>query len=182
MAGALRQAQYRHHNVVVLLCGMGGSPVKMLDIETSRENSPWILPALDGPAFGRLRQSLGLSQKRTAAHLGVSLKTVESYEQGWRPVPANIERLLYFLLFKLRPGALEGVPPCWKACACPPERRRECSAHLSREGHYCWFLTGKVCAPPWDEEGGAVACRACAFFLDLLARVEAEGHNGDDSS
>lgn len=122
-----------------------------------------------------------MSQKEVAAHLGVSLKAVESYEQGWRPVPANIERLLYFLLFKLNSGALEGLEPCWTARACPPERQKGCSARLSNDGHYCWFLTGKVCSPPWIEEGGAQACRACTFFLDLLARVESGGHNTVDS-
>lgn len=51
--------------------------------------------------FHDIRAHLKKTQREMAALLGISLKAVESYEQGWRRIPANIERIAYFLLFKL---------------------------------------------------------------------------------
>ena len=68
---------------------------------------------MGGAEFARLRASLGKSQRELAELLGLSLKAVESYEQGWRNVPAHVERLLYFLLFKLNENEIEAEDPCW---------------------------------------------------------------------
>lgn len=48
--------------------------------------------------FAHYRTTLGKSQKVLAGLLGVSLKAVQSYEQGWRSVPTHVERQLCFLL------------------------------------------------------------------------------------
>ena len=49
----------------------------------------------------RALKNLRKTQKELANLLGISKKTVESYEQGLRNIPSNIERILYFLLVKL---------------------------------------------------------------------------------
>ncbi|MDA8426392.1 MAG: helix-turn-helix transcriptional regulator [Treponema sp.] len=126
--------------------------------------------AMNSETFSRLRSLLGRSQRELADILGVSLKTVESYEQGWRRVPANIERILYFLLFKLNEGALAREPPCWEATDCPDSSREHCVAYLAKEGRFCWFFTGRLCAA--SEPGGEVACRACPVFARLLESVQ----------
>lgn len=126
--------------------------------------------AMNSETFSRLRALLDRSQRELADILGVSLKTVESYEQGWRRVPANVERILYFLLFKLNEGALEKERPCWEATTCPDSSREHCVAYLAKEGRFCWFFTGKLCAA--SEPGGEASCRSCPVFARLLDRVQ----------
>ncbi|HUW42333.1 MAG TPA: helix-turn-helix transcriptional regulator [Rectinemataceae bacterium] len=125
--------------------------------------------AMNSETFSGLRALLGRSQRELADILGVSLKTVESYEQGWRRVPANIERILYFLLFKLNEVALEGEEPCWEATACPDSKREHCVAYLAKEGRFCWFFTGRLCAASGAE--GAASCHDCPVFARLVGRV-----------
>jgi transcriptional regulator with XRE-family HTH domain len=131
--------------------------------------------------FSRLRKLLGKSQKELAEILGISRKAVESYEQGWRKVPVNTERMLYFLLFKLKEPLLAGKGSCWDERACPDSVRQTCMTWLVGEGHYCWFFTGKLCAArrPENQEsgppdaGGAggndlAVCRSCPVFRELV--------------
>jgi transcriptional regulator with XRE-family HTH domain len=139
---------------------------------------------MDGKAFAKLRQALGKSQRELAALLGLSQKAVESYEQGWRKVPAHVERVLYFLLFKLDDdGAGEGAP-CWEALGCPEETRSKCVAFVAKEGRFCWFFTGKLCARAAEAEagarggeapaagrGGLGGCYSCPVFAERLSRA-----------
>jgi Predicted transcriptional regulator len=137
---------------------------------------------MSGGEFSRLRSALGKSQRELAELLGVSLKAVESYEQGWRNVPAHVERMLYFLLFKLNEGAIESASPCWKSKDCPSERRDKCIAYVAKEGRFCWFFTGRLCATAKSAdarpEGSARdpaedrGCYTCSVFEDMLAKVE----------
>ena len=45
--------------------------------------------------FTQMRKHLGKTQKELAELLGVSVKSVSSYEQGWRNIPPHVERQLY---------------------------------------------------------------------------------------
>jgi transcriptional regulator with XRE-family HTH domain len=132
---------------------------------------------MDGQEFARLRASLGKSQRELAELLGLSLKAVESYEQGWRNVPAHVERLLYFLLFKLNEDDLKSEDPCWKSKGCAPETRSKCVAFVAKEGRFCWFFTGRLCAATKSataESAGAEdrGCYACDVFSRMLAKVD----------
>jgi transcriptional regulator with XRE-family HTH domain len=122
---------------------------------------------MSGLEFARLRASLRKSQRELAELLGLSLKAVESYEQGWRNVPAHVERLLYFLLFKLNEDEIESEDSCWKSKACPDEVRSKCVAFVAKEGRFCWFFTGKLCAAA---EGRG--CYSCEVFTRMLAKVD----------
>ena len=53
---------------------------------------------MDDKEFLRARKILGKTQKQLAELLGSSIKAVHSYEQGWRTVPAHVERQMFFLL------------------------------------------------------------------------------------
>jgi len=53
---------------------------------------------MDSAEFSILRRKLNKTQKEIALLLGISIKAVKSYEQGWRNVPPHIERQLYFLI------------------------------------------------------------------------------------
>jgi DNA-binding transcriptional regulator YiaG len=129
---------------------------------------------MSGGEFARIRAVLGKSQRELAELLGLSLKAVESYEQGWRNVPAHIERLLYFLLFKLNETAIEKEEPCWTATNCPEERRSKCVAYVAKEGRFCWFFTGRLCSNSKSGESSADdrGCYTCAVFTRMLAEVE----------
>jgi transcriptional regulator with XRE-family HTH domain len=130
---------------------------------------------MGGADFARLRASLGKSQRELAELLGLSLKAVESYEQGWRNVPAHVERMLYFLLFKLNADELGTEEPCWASKACPEDRRDKCVAYVADEGRFCWFFTGRLCA---SAKGSAKpgsdceACYDCEVFTRMMRKVE----------
>ena len=53
---------------------------------------------MESSEFKEFRAKLGKTQAQMAQLLGVSLKAVHSYEQGWRSVPAAVERQMYFLV------------------------------------------------------------------------------------
>jgi transcriptional regulator with XRE-family HTH domain len=123
---------------------------------------------MGGVEFARLRAALGKSQRELAELLGLSLKAVESYEQGWRKVPAHVERLLYFLLFKLNEDEIEAGEPCWESKDCPDSSRSKCVAFAAKEGSFCWFFTGRLCAAA----GTAGGCYTCSVFTSMLSRVD----------
>lgn len=133
---------------------------------------------LDGPAFAQIRTRLGKTRRELAELLGVSAKAVESYEQGWRNVPGHVERVLYYLLCKLSGKGSGSARPCWSAKKCPSERRTRCIAFSVKEGAYCWFFTGRLCAQTAtkkptseDAETGLGACYSCEVFSDMLNRT-----------
>lgn len=145
--------------------------------EAARRSPAKAAARMDGPGFAKLRQALGKNQRELAELLGVSLKAVESYEQGWRKVPSNVERLMYYILFKLAGGEKRSQSPCWTATRCPPDRRGRCVAYLAKEGRYCWFFTGRLCAGPEGTvgsgaaaRGGLAGCYFCKVFTRLLKK------------
>jgi hypothetical protein len=83
--------------------------------------------------FRSFRIRLKKTQKQLAELLGVSIKAVHSYEQGWRPVPAAVERQLFFLLSRLQTGRKLNAD-CWNVKKCPQRRRENCPAWEFRSG------------------------------------------------
>ena len=72
-----------------------------------------------------IRQNLGKSQSEMAELLGISVRAIQSYEQGWRKPPPSVQKLAAFFLFlrwqKDNPRQLS----CWKIQGLfPPEPRR----------------------------------------------------------
>lgn len=92
-----------------------------------------------------VRAALGKSQRQAAQLLGLSIRAVQSYEQGWRPVPPTVQRLAGVLLMTVRRHGRPAGTPCWKVNDCPPDDRVECSAYQNRAGELCWALTGTRC-------------------------------------
>ena len=119
---------------------------------------------------GAVRREFGFSQSQLAALLGMSIRAVQSYEQGWRRPSANVQRLLLMLLIAQRRGRAFSKYVCWKAQKCPPERRERCMAYYSRQGHLCWFLTGTFCAGQRTRSWLAKwrLCSRCGFMATLL--------------
>jgi len=120
--------------------------------------------------FKRLRKFLGKTQKELAELLGVSIKTLHSYEQGWRRISVSAERQILFLLSKKR--ARQGVlKPCWVIKNCPAKRKKACPAWEFQAGKLCWFINGTICEcsakKNWHEK--MAICKNCqvlqAFML-----------------
>lgn len=95
--------------------------------------------------FQRFRKALGKSQSEVAKALGISIRTVQSYEQGLRSVPARIEQLVYLLLSRQAQTNRGRSRPCWELRQCDPAVRSRCPAYLCKAGDICWLITGTLC-------------------------------------
>jgi DNA-binding XRE family transcriptional regulator len=118
--------------------------------------------------FSLARKKLGKTQKLLAELLGVSLKAVQSYEQGWRTVPLHVERQIYFLLVNIRNNKPVKRKDCWnlKKCAC----KKTCPAWEFQAGHLCWFLNGTQCECTVNKnlKHKMEICRKCDVLSSLL--------------
>jgi len=119
--------------------------------------------------FVAARTKLDKTQKEMSQLLGVSVKAIYSYEQGWRSIPTHVERQVFFLLSRKRERR-DLAKPCWVIKKCPPKRRRECPAHEYNAGRFCWLVNGTICEckaqKSWKEK--MKICRGCAVMRDLL--------------
>ncbi len=115
--------------------------------------------------FSEIRQALGKTQVQLSQLLAVSLKTVESFEEGWRNIPVYVERQILFLL-SLKRASSEYEKPCWEICNCPNEWREKCTAWEFKAGHFCWFINGTYCngnvQESWQKK--IELCRQCEVF------------------
>ena len=117
--------------------------------------------------FSLARKKLGKTQKKLAELLGMSLKTIHSYEQGWRTIPAHIERHLYFLLINQR-GRVNNLKPCWEKKMCTV--KEDCPAWEFQSGHLCWFLSGTLCecTQAVSQKEKLSICKSCDIFTELM--------------
>lgn len=119
--------------------------------------------------FSKARSILGKTQKQLAQLLGVSLKAVQSYEQGWRSVPLHVERQVYFLLVNRRQkDQPRKRKDCWTQKKCP--NKKNCPAWEFQAGHLCWFLSGTQCDCTVDKDwkDKMEVCRNCEVLASLL--------------
>jgi hypothetical protein len=117
--------------------------------------------------FSLARKKLGKTQKQLSQLLGMSLKTIHSYEQGWRAIPSHIERQMYFLLINQR-GRTDSLKPCWEQKDC--KVKEQCPAWEFQSGHLCWFLCGTLCECTSDSchKEKLEICKECEIFTNLL--------------
>lgn len=128
---------------------------------------------MESEEFIKFRKRLDKTQQQIAELLGVSIKAVHSYEQGWRNVPGHVERQLYFLLASLKKDS-ETNRPCWSVKKCPPERKKNCPAWEFQAGKFCWFINGTICEckarKSWKDK--IKICKQCEVMQNLLADLE----------
>lgn len=121
---------------------------------------------MESGEFIRLRKRIGKTQKEMAQLLGTSIKAIHSYEQGWRSIPAHVERHFLFLISRKRIQERD----CWEIMSCPEERRLNCIAWEFRAGRLCWFVNGTICEgkarSSWREK--MLHCRACEVLKNIL--------------
>jgi DNA-binding XRE family transcriptional regulator len=125
---------------------------------------------MDKTEFSAIRRQLGKSQLQLSRLAGVSLKAVQSFEQGWRDVPVHIERQLLFLL-ALKQNADKKIKPCWVIQKCPMEIRKNCPAWEFKAGQFCWSICGTICQgavqDSWQKK--MKICRQCPVFQITVA-------------
>jgi len=124
---------------------------------------------MDKEIFAKARAKLNKTQKELAALLGVSLKAVQSYEQGWRSVPLHAERQIYFLLVNQRQGTPSTKrKDCWREKKC--KLKKACPAWEFQAGHLCWFLSGTQCecTAGKDWKNKMEVCRNCEILSSLI--------------
>ena len=119
--------------------------------------------------FKKFRKKLEKTQRQMAHLLGVSIKAVHSYEQGWRSVPAHVERQIFFLVSRLK-GNIHNRKPCWDRKACPTEKKEMCPAWEFQAGDLCWFISGTICDghvhKTWKEK--MKLCRSCEVMKSIF--------------
>lgn len=124
----------------------------------------------------KIRKYLGKTQKQLAQLLGLSLKAIHSYEQGWRNIPAYVERQALFLLLA-KEALNRNDKACWVIKNCPMVIRQNCSAWEFQLGQLCWFINGTLCQGKvqknWSEKMNI--CRNCNFFTSIMPVVLSPG-------
>ena len=124
--------------------------------------------ALRARTVRKIRAVLGRTQAELAKALSVSVKTIQSYEQGWRRAPVRVMIQLLVLLSIQRRQVLQDVP-CWELRKCPLETRARCPAFTMGRGQFCWFIGAKMCPPLRPLQGERVlACMDCPVIQRLL--------------
>jgi len=122
--------------------------------------------------FSKIRSHLGKTQKQMAQLLGVSLKAIQSFEEGWRKIPVHNERQT-FLLLALKKDILSVASPCWSVKKCPRECKQKCPAWEFNAGRICWFINGTICQGKaqisWTKK--MQLCRKCGVFKSVLSSV-----------
>ena len=118
--------------------------------------------------FVEVRTKLDKTQKEMSQLLGVSVKAIYSYEQGWRSVPTHVERQMFFLLSRKR-NSRETIKQCWVIKKCPPKQRKQCPAYEYNAGRFCWLVNGTICEckaqKNWKEK--MKICRECEVMQDI---------------
>ena len=119
--------------------------------------------------FTQFRKRLKKTQQQIANLLGKSIKAVQSYEQGWRLIPPDVERQILFLASKVC-GKKSLNKQCWTIMKCPAERKKQCPAWEFKAGKLCWFINGTIChgtaRKNWKEKSRI--CRACDVMAPLF--------------
>lgn len=133
--------------------------------------------------FAGFRKRLGKTQKEISGLLGVSIKAVCSYEQGWRNIPAHVERQVLFLVSQKED--LRGkCRPCWAILSCPPELKENCPAWEFKTGLLCWFINGTICNgvmhKNWAQK--IEICKSCPAFPPGLRAVTPKTNGSGDTT
>jgi DNA-binding XRE family transcriptional regulator len=121
-----------------------------------------------------IRQRLGKTQHDMADMLGVSIRAIQSFEQGWRKIPAHVQRQALFLVSQDSNASENEKKLCWEVKQCSKEWRERCMAHSLNHCDLCWFVNGKVCQgvsqKNWQKKMNI--CRKCEVFRSTFLFLE----------
>mgnify|MGYP001119346048 CR=1 FL=1 len=124
---------------------------------------------MNAEEFAYIRKRLGKTQREMAELIGTSVKTVHSYEQGWRKIPYYVERHLLFILSLLEKVKVK-PRPCWESKRCSEEMRIRCPAWQLKDGNLCWFINGTYCSGRFQESWDTKmrVCKECDIFTRFM--------------
>ena len=110
----------------------------------------------------KIREALGKSQSEFAEVLGVSLRAIQSYEQGWRATPPLVQKMAVLLML-LQNQKTNKVQPCWKVKGCASQDVAHCRGAQVGGGCFCWMVSGNIHdgkkLKSWEAK--AAKCRKC---------------------
>lgn len=119
--------------------------------------------------FIAIRKKLNKTQQQIAQLLGVSVKAIESYEQGWRFVPEHAAKQMIFLVTR-KENESGTISECWDVVGCPDDVKEKCPAWEFKAGTLCWYMNGTICSgeahKSWREK--IEDCRTCKAFSPFL--------------
>lgn len=126
--------------------------------------------------FKDIRAKLNKTQKEMAQLLGISIKAIHSYEQGWRKIPHHVERQLLFLLSRAILNNGRNSDNCWDIQKCPDKRLKKCPAWEFNSGDLCWFINGTKCSGEahnsWEDK--MEECETCKVFKSFFETFNEE--------
>ena len=123
-----------------------------------------------------IRKYLDKSQRELADQLGISLRAIQSYEQGWRSMPPSLQKLLLQLLYLHWRRENIHPAPCWETKKCGKRKRLNCLAWKTCSGDCCWLTTGNQieCKPQasWEKKlAHCIQCPVMSQWLDPVLAV-----------
>ncbi len=135
---------------------------------------------MESSEFKDIRARLNKTQKELAQLLGVSIKAIHSYEQGWRRIPHHVERQLLFLLSRIILNNDTPSDRCWDIMNCPEKRLKKCPAWEFKAGDLCWFINGTKCSGEahntWEDK--MQECKTCKVFIRFFETEKEIKGNG----
>lgn len=114
----------------------------------------------------KIRKKVGITQAELSNVLGVSIRAVQSYEQGWRDVPTHI--MVQMLVIAAAYYTKGDRKKCWEIMRCHAQTLENCACRKT-DGTLCWLISGRQSAPCKDGEDGIAACLKCPVVRRLLA-------------
>jgi len=133
--------------------------------------------------LAEIRKHLGKTQKQLAQLLGISLKAIKSFEQGWRNIPNYIERQVLFLL-AANEALNKNNEPCWVIKKCPMTIKKNCPAWELQVGQLCWFINGTICQGKVQKDWTAKMkiCRKCKVFKSMIPFIGSVAPSNESDS
>ncbi|MFO7936798.1 MAG: helix-turn-helix domain-containing protein [Kiritimatiellia bacterium] len=112
-----------------------------------------------------IRKKVGMTQSALSKALGISIRAVQSYEQGWRKVPTHI--MVQMLVLAAAYHSKTARKPCWEIMKCHPEWLKKCPCYKT-DGKLCWLVTGGQSAPRKGEDTDIEVCLKCPVVQEIL--------------
>ena len=130
--------------------------------------------------FAEIRRHLGKTQREMAQLMGVSAKSIQSFEQGWRNIPVHVERQVLLILALKNRASKKKDKPCWLTRRCPAEDRQNCPAWQFDAGNLCWFINGTICEgkiqASWKKK--LKICSECEAYQSILPLRDLKAQKG----
>jgi DNA-binding XRE family transcriptional regulator len=114
----------------------------------------------------KIRKKIGMTQGALAKSLGLSIRAIQSYEQGWREVPTHVMVQLLVLAAAFYSGGER--KPCWEMLNCSAEDMQKCPCPKT-DGMLCWLVTGRQSVPCKNGfTDDLTACMQCPVIKQIL--------------